>query len=79
MRDFLPHGTMWGMSSGRHKVIIELGASHGPPQGTIGVDGGPQQGFFGWIDLTARLEELLPEPAAAHLAGPIRTRGSSAA
>jgi len=46
------------MSSGRHTVTIELDASSGPPHGSISVDGGVQRAFYGWIDLTARLEAL---------------------
>jgi hypothetical protein len=43
-------------------VIIELDASGGPPHGLIRVDGGGQLDFYGWIDLTARLEALMAEP-----------------
>ena len=46
------------MHSGRHTVIIELESGGGPPQGRISVDGGRQRDFYGWIDLTARLEPL---------------------
>lgn len=50
--------TISGMSSGRHTVIIELDASGGPPCGEISVDGGRKRAFYGWIDLSARLEAL---------------------
>ena len=46
------------MHSGRHRVVIELEASEGPPQGRISVDGAGEQAFHGWIDLTARREAL---------------------
>jgi hypothetical protein len=57
-----------GMDRGRHTVTIELDASGGSPKGLIKVDGGRQAAFYGWIDLTARLEALMPEPvvSAAH-------------
>ena len=58
MRDRRPCRTIRGMNSGKHRVTIELDASSGPPQGSISVDGGAQSAFFGWIDLTARLEAL---------------------
>jgi hypothetical protein len=47
-----------GMSSGRHKVVIEFEAGDGPPRGWISVDGGRQRTFYGWMDLTAHLESL---------------------
>jgi len=47
------------MRSGRHTVIIELDVTHGPPSGLITVDGGRESPFYGWIDLTARLEALM--------------------
>ena len=58
MRDRPPCRTIRGMSSGRHTVTIELDTSGGPPQGSISADGGAQSAFYGWIDLTARLEAL---------------------
>jgi hypothetical protein len=56
-----------GMNRGRHTVTIELDASGGSPQGLIRVDGGRQAAFYGWIDLTARLEALMPEPGVSAL------------
>ena len=58
MRACLPCRTICGMSRERHTVTIELDASSGPPQGRISVDGGVRRAFYGWIDLTARLEAL---------------------
>jgi hypothetical protein len=53
------------MPSVSHRVVIELDATDGPPQGRISVDGSPEQAFQGWIDLTARLESLRkPSPEA---------------
>jgi hypothetical protein len=42
-------------------VVIELDGLGGPPSGLISVDGGLGRAFYGWIDLTARLEALMPE------------------
>ena len=58
MRALRSSRTIRGMSSGRHTVTIELDASSGTPRGRISVDGGVQRAFYGWIDLTARLEAL---------------------
>jgi hypothetical protein len=58
------------MDSGRHTVTIELDASGGSPQGLIRVDGGRQAAFYGWIDLTARLEALMPEPGVSAVRSP---------
>ena len=43
-------------------MVIELEASEGRPSGLISVDGGRRRAFYGWIDLTAQLESLMPEP-----------------
>jgi hypothetical protein len=59
MRGSATFATLPGMHSGSsHRVVIELEASEGPPQGHISVDGAGEQAFHGWIDLTARLEAL---------------------
>ena len=59
MRDSATFATLPGMHSGSsHRVVIELEASEGPPQGRISVDGAGEQAFHGWIDLTARLDAL---------------------
>lgn len=58
MRGSTTFATLPGMHGGRHKVVIELEASEGPPQGRISVDGAGEQAFHGWIDLTARLDAL---------------------
>jgi hypothetical protein len=43
-------------------VIIELEVTDGPPSGLIRLKGGRECAFYGWIDLTARLEDLMQEP-----------------
>ena len=53
-------------------MILELEASGGPPQGLIKVDGGRQLAFYGWIDLTARLEALMAEPGVISPSSPER-------
>lgn len=58
MRRSTTFDTLPGMPSGSHRVVIELEASEGPPQGRISVNGAGEQAFHGWIDLTARLEAL---------------------
>ena len=58
MRGSVTFATLPGMHSGSHRVVIELEASEGPPQGRISVDGAGEQAFHGWIDLTARLDAL---------------------
>jgi hypothetical protein len=42
--------------------VIEFEASGGPPHGRISVDGGLERAFYGWMDLTAQLEALMPDP-----------------
>ena len=42
-------------------MVIELDPSGGAPSGDIRVDGGRRSTFYGWIDLTAQLEALMPE------------------
>lgn len=68
----MPLAHHYGMRSGRHTVIIELDVTHGPPTGLIRVDGGRESAFYGWIDLTARLEALMQEPGVS--AGPAPSR-----
>ena len=46
------------MARGGRRIVIELDATEGPPQGRISVDGTGKEAFHGWIDLTARLESL---------------------
>ena len=41
-------------------MILELDVTHGPPSGLIRVDGGREDAFYGWIDLMARLEAVMP-------------------
>jgi hypothetical protein len=50
------------MARGSRRVVIELDATDGPPQGRISVDGMQQRAFHGWIDLTACLESLRHPP-----------------
>ena len=62
---------MWGMTSGRHTVLIELDTSGGPPSGVIRVDRGRGTSFYGWIHLMAQLESLMStggslDPSDAH-------------
>jgi hypothetical protein len=57
-------------------VVIELDASGGPPNGMISVDGGRQNAFYGWIDLTAQLEALMTDTGVSPIrssarAGPV--------
>jgi hypothetical protein len=51
-------------------VVIELDASGGPPNGLISVDDGRQNPFYGWIDLTARLEALMTNTRVSALRPP---------
>jgi hypothetical protein len=60
------------MHSGRHTVLIELDSSGGRPQGLITVDGGREVAFYGWIDLTARLEALMAGPDLTSPPAPAR-------
>jgi hypothetical protein len=53
-------------------VVIELDASGGPPNGLIRVDDGGQNAFYGWIDLTARLEALMTDTGVSALHPPAR-------
>lgn len=48
-------------------MVIELDASGGPPNGLISVDDGGPTAFYGWIDLTARLEALMTDTGVSAL------------
>jgi hypothetical protein len=50
------------MDGRSYRIVIDLDATDGPPHGRISVDGARQHCFYGWMDLTARLESLMRRP-----------------